>query len=79
MDSEAELKGQAALGSAVVGIIAFLLGFFAVGWILAFGSFIAAGTHLLNPDRGHYWPARVAMGLSLAFVLGLLGFLFYFG
>ena len=47
-----ELKGQSALWLSITGIIAFLLGFFAIGWILAFAGFITAGTQLISPERG---------------------------
>jgi len=29
---------------------------------------------LLDRSRGRYWPARLALGLSMIFVLGLLAF-----
>jgi hypothetical protein len=74
-----ELKGQSALWLSITGIIAFLLGFFAIGWILAFAGFITAGTQLISPERGRYWPARVALSLSLFFVISLLGFILYYG
>jgi hypothetical protein len=71
---DCELRGQAALGLSVVGLAAFLLGFLAIGWMLSFVSFIAAGMVLLDRSRGRYWPARLALGLSMIFVLGLLAF-----
>ncbi|MEQ8705042.1 MAG: hypothetical protein RIC19_14045 [Phaeodactylibacter sp.] len=74
-----ELKGQAALWLSATGVLAFLLGFFAIGWILAFSGFIAAGTQLIAPERGRYWPARLALSLSMVFVFGLLGFILYYG
>jgi len=74
-----ELKGQASLWLSAAGIIAFLMGFFAIGWILAFTGFIAAGTQLLSSERGRYWPAHIALSLSLVFVIGLLGFILYYG
>lgn len=55
------------------------MGFFAIGWILAFTGFISAGMQLMAPERGRYWPARLALSLSLVFVLSLLGFIFYYG
>jgi hypothetical protein len=74
-----ELKGQSALWLSITGIIAFLLGFLAIGWILAFAGFITAGTQLISPERGRYWPARLALSLSLFFVISLLGFILYYG
>lgn len=74
-----ELRGKSALWLSATGVIAFLLGFFAIGWILAFTGFIAAGTQLVAPKRGRYWPARLAISLSLVFVFGLLSFILYYG
>ena len=74
-----ELRGQAALGASVVGLAAFLLGFLAVGWMLSFVSFIASSLVLTDKARGRYWPARLALGISLVFVSGLLAFAVLYG
>ncbi|NBC08951.1 MAG: hypothetical protein GVY26_17300 [Bacteroidetes bacterium] len=77
--SERELRGQAALGASLVGLLAFTLGFLAVGWILSFVGFIAASLVLMDHSRGRYWPAHLALCLSLIFVVGLLAFALIYG
>ncbi len=71
---ECELRGRAALGVSVVALAAFLMGFLAIAWMLSFVGFIAASMVLMDQSRGHYWPARLALLLSLMFVFGLVGF-----
>ncbi|NRA51811.1 MAG: hypothetical protein HRU12_22020 [Phaeodactylibacter sp.] len=73
-----ELKGRTALLLSTTGIIAFLMGYFAIGWILAFAGFIAAGTQILAAERGRYWPAQLALTLTTVFVISLLGFILYY-
>jgi hypothetical protein len=78
-NSVLELRGQAALGASVLGFAAFLLGFLAIGWMLSFVGFIAASLVLMDRARGRYWPARLALGISLVFVFGLLAFAMMYG
>ncbi|HKK78048.1 MAG TPA: hypothetical protein VJ933_00410 [Phaeodactylibacter sp.] len=77
--SERELRGQTALGASLVGLLTFTLGFLAIGWMLSFVGFIAASLVLMDHSRGRYWPARLALSLSLVFVVGLLAFALIYG
>lgn len=77
--SERELRGQTALGTSLVGLLAFALGFLAIGWMLSFVGFIAASLVLMDHSRGRYWPARLALCLSLIFVVSLLAFALVYG
>ena len=62
------------LAITLIGGGGIIKGFLAIAWMLSFVGFIAASMVLMDQSRGHYWPARLALLLSLMFVFGLVGF-----